>query len=92
MWFVYILRCADNSYYTGITTDVNARIKKHNCGKGAKYTRARTPVKLVYLERKLSKQAAGKRENEIKALSRKDKIILVKRKESECQVYQSKTN
>lgn len=77
MHYTYILKCKDNTYYTGYTTDVEKRIKAHNEGKGAKYTRGRGPVELVYYEEHMEKQAAMRREWEIKQLSRneKEKII-----------------
>jgi putative endonuclease len=77
-WFVYIVRCSDKSLYTGITTDVAARIKIHNFGKGAKYTRSRLPVKLVYKEAMRSESAARKREAEIKKLPRLEKLSLLR--------------
>ncbi len=78
-WFVYIVRCADDSLYTGITKDVDRRIPEHNEGDklAAKYTRARRPVILVYKETCDSRSAATKREIEIKLLSRRDKDILL---------------
>ena len=78
MYFVYLLECGDRSYYCGYTKDLNARIEKHNAGKGAKYTRSRLPVKLVYWERKKSLKSALKREREIKSFSRsrKEKLVL----------------
>lgn len=78
-WFVYILRCADTSLYTGVTTDVERRLKEHN-GKamGAKYTRVRQPVTLVYTEICLSRGEAQKREAEIKKMSRPEKLGLLK--------------
>ena len=81
-WFVYIVRCADDSLYTGITKDVDRRIQEHNEGNklAAKYTRARLPVVLVHQEVCESRSAATKREIEIKLLSRKDKDILLAKK------------
>lgn len=78
-WFVYIVRCADDSLYTGITKDVDRRIQEHNEGDklASKYTRARRPVVLVYQETCGSRSAATKREIEIKLLSRKDKNVLL---------------
>ena len=67
-WTVYILRCADNSLYTGVATDVDARLATHNAGKGAKYTRGRLPVKLVYREVAIGRGAALKREIAIKRM------------------------
>ena len=65
-WYVYILRCRDNSLYTGYTNDLDSRIETHNAGKGAKYTASRRPVTIVYHEPAKSKGAALKRENQIK--------------------------
>ena len=78
-WFVYIVRCADDSLYTGITKDVDRRVQEHNEGGrlAAKYTRARLPVVLVYQETCESRSVATKREIEIKLLSRKDKNTLL---------------
>ena len=78
-WFVYILECADNTLYTGIAMDVEKRLEEHNNDNklGAKYTRARRPVKLVYKESCASRSAATKRELQIKKLSRVDKMKLV---------------
>ncbi len=67
-WHVYILRCADRSLYTGVATDVEARLATHNAGKGAKYTRGRLPVKLVYQEAAAGRGAALKREHAIKRM------------------------
>jgi len=80
LWYVYILRCADNSLYTGITTDVNRRLEEHNSHTlGAKYTRGRRPVELVYREKKQSRSEALKREHAIKKLSKQEKEALVDR-------------
>jgi predicted GIY-YIG superfamily endonuclease len=67
-WTVYMLLCADKSLYTGVATDLQARLSTHNAGKGAKYTRGRLPVKLVYQEAATSRGAALKREHAIKRL------------------------
>ncbi len=75
-WFVYILRCRDNTLYTGITDDVPRRIAAHNSGKGAKYTRGRGPVTLCYQEPQESYSAALKREYAIKQLTRAEKEAL----------------
>lgn len=77
MNYVYILRCADNTLYTGWTTNLDKRLKTHNNGKGAKYTRARLPVEIVYFEEFDNKKDAMKRECEIKKLSRKEKLNLI---------------
>ena len=76
-WFLYILRCKDDTLYTGITTDVEKRLEAHRSGKGAKYTRGRAPLELVYREVCGSHSLALKRESEIKKLSRMEKIALI---------------
>jgi len=83
MNFVYIVKCSDNTLYTGYTTELKRRIKEHNNGQGAKYTRGRTPVELVYFEKKESKSSAMKREYEIKQLNRNEKIELIENKKRE---------
>ena len=78
-WFVYMLRCADYSLYTGITTDLERRLKEHNAVKSVtRYTRARQPVSLVYHEVVSSRTLACKREAQIKKLTRAQKEILIK--------------
>jgi putative endonuclease len=78
MWWVYIVECADGTYYTGITTNVQRRLREHNFSfKSAKYTRSRRPVKLVYSEESLNRSEASKREYRIKKLSRQKKISLI---------------
>ena len=77
MNYVYILRCSDNTLYTGWTNNLDKRLKAHNNGKGAKYTRARLPVEIVYFEEFDNKKDAMKREYEIKKLSRKEKLNLI---------------
>jgi|LSQX01.3.fsa_nt_gb putative endonuclease len=72
--YTYILRCSDNTFYTGYTNDLEGRICAHNAGNGAKYTRGRLPVELVYYEEHESKSEAMRREWEIKRMSRADKI------------------
>jgi putative endonuclease len=79
MWHVYIVRCADRSLYTGVAKDVRARIAAHNAGRGAKYTRPRLPVCLVYREPAPDRAAAQRREREIKALKRGAKLALCQR-------------
>ena len=77
-WFVYILRCSDGSLYTGITTGIKRRIEEHNSSPlGAKYTRGRRPVVLLYEEMLASRSAALKKEHVIKRLSKSQKILLV---------------
>ena len=75
-FFVYLLRCSDGSLYCGWTTNLEKRLAVHNSGQGAKYTRARRPVELVYFEEHSDKQSAMKREYEIKHLTRKEKLLL----------------
>lgn len=78
IYFVYILRCSDNTLYTGYTTDFHRRIREHNRGKGAKYTASRVPCELVYLETCTTKSEALKREYYIKhKMTRKEKLDLV---------------
>ena len=78
IWKLYILRCGDGSLYTGITTDVEKRLEAHRSGKGAKYTRGRAPLELVYQEDCGDHAAALKRELEIKALPREEKLKMIK--------------
>lgn len=73
MHYTYMLKCKDNTYYTGYTTDLEKRLKAHNEGKGAKYTRGRGPVELVYFEEHEEKTSAMRREWEIKQMSRNEK-------------------
>lgn len=82
-FYTYIVRCSDDTLYTGYTTDLGHRIQVHNQKKGAKYTKNRTPVKLVYYETYETKQLAMKREAEIKKLSRQEKLSLIGRKNDE---------
>ena len=81
-WFVYILQCADGTFYTGMTDDVIRREAAHNSGKGAKYTRGRTPVQVVYSEECESYSAALKREYAIKKLRRQEKMELLQKANS----------
>ncbi len=76
-WYLYILRCRDDSLYTGITTDVQVRLEAHRAGKGAKYTRGRAPLELVYSETCGDHSAALKREAQIKSLPRAGKMKLI---------------
>jgi putative endonuclease len=76
-YFCYMLECADGTYYTGWTSDPEKRLRAHNRGKGAKYTRGRGPVRLVYLEEQPDKGTALKRERAIKALTRTQKEKLI---------------
>ena len=76
-WLVYILRCADNSFYTGITNNLARRCKQHNAGTASRYTRSRLPVELVYQEPQANRSLASKRELKIKASSRQKKEMLI---------------
>jgi len=83
-YFVYILECNDGSLYTGIAKDIQKRLEEHNTSdKGAKYTKVRRPVKLVYSESSENRSSASKREYEIKKLTRLKKLQLIKHKKSE---------
>ena len=83
-YFVYIVRCADGTYYTGYTSDLTKRLNQHNSGKqGARYTRMRRPVKLVYVEKFDTQKEAMIREKEIKKLSRVHKIRMVTKYQKE---------
>lgn len=81
MWYLYILRCKDGTLYTGITTDVEKRLEAHRSGKGAKYTRGRAPLELVYSEKCGDHSDALRRELEIKALPREEKLKLIENPE-----------
>jgi putative endonuclease len=76
-FYVYILLCADGSFYTGYTKNVDERMRAHACGKGAKYTRAHRPERVAYVEASPSRAAAMKRERAIKNLSHQQKVELV---------------
>lgn len=78
-WFVYMIRCSDDSLYTGMTKDVERRVTEHNQDDvlGARYTRARRPMELVYQEGLNTRSEAAKRESEIKRLRRKEKEVLI---------------
>ena len=81
-WHVYMVRCADRSLYTGVATDLKARVATHNAGKGAKYTRGRRPVKLVYQEAVAGRSAALRREHAIKRLPVAAKRRLIRQAKS----------
>ena len=76
--YVYVLRCGDGSLYTGWTNDLEQRLAAHQSGKGAKYTRGRLPIEMVYFEEMPDKSAALKRENELKKLKKAEKELLIK--------------
>lgn len=79
MWHIYMLKCNDDTIYTGITTDLSRRVDEHNSSpKGAKYTRIRRPVELIYSESHIDKSSASKREYQIKQLSKIQKLSLIK--------------
>ncbi len=84
IYFFYIVRCIDNSLYSGVTTELERRVEEHNTHvtKGAKYTKSRRPVTLVYFEKYKTKSAAMKREWEVKQLSKEEKEKIVKKLES----------
>lgn len=83
MFFVYILKCSDDTLYTGYTDSLERRLKKHNDGKASKYTRSRLPVRMVYWEDHPDKSSAMKREIWIKSLSRENKIKLIQEASNE---------
>lgn len=78
-WFVYILNCSDGTLYTGITNDLDRRIKAHNAGTASKYTRVRRPVSIVYSEEVETKGDALRRELQIKRLTRSEKMAIIKK-------------
>ena len=80
-YYVYLLRCGDGSLYTGYTDDVERRLRVHQSGKGAKYTRSRLPVELAYSEELPDKSAALRREAAIKKMTRAEKLALIEHKE-----------
>lgn len=82
--FVYILQCGDGTYYTGYTVDMDKRLQMHETGKGAKYTRGRGPLSVVYLEKLTSKSSAMQREHAIKQLTRSQKLALIQEYQDCC--------
>ncbi|MGB8658524.1 MAG: GIY-YIG nuclease family protein [Candidatus Zixiibacteriota bacterium] len=83
-WYFYILRCADSSFYSGITNNLEERLKEHSTGVGAKYTKTRLPVKLIYSEEFPDKSSACKREIEVKGWRKEKKEALVRGFPSPC--------
>ena len=77
IWFCYLLQCSDGSFYAGVAVDPEERVKKHNWGAGARFTVARRPVTLVWMDRQESYRAAREREAELKGWSRKKKLELI---------------
>ena len=82
MWFVYIIKCKDGSFYTGSTNDLEKRFEAHKSGKGGRYTRSHVPEKIVFFEKYDNKIVALKREREIKSWPRVDKIKLIQKSTS----------
>jgi len=78
-YYVYLLKCRDNTLYCGYTTDLERRVKTHNSGDGAKYTKSRLPVELVYFEEYDTKSEALKRECAVKTLTREQKLALIQK-------------
>lgn len=78
-WYVYMILCSDDSLYTGITTDIERRFQQHAEGRGAKYFRGRHPLQVVYREEGHSRSSASRRELQIKALNRAEKVLLTVR-------------
>tara|TARA_B110000444_G_scaffold44942_1_gene40846 strand:- start:8690 stop:8992 length:303 start_codon:yes stop_codon:yes gene_type:complete len=76
-WFVYILLCSDNTLYTGITNNIDKRLEDHQRGVGAKYTKGRSPISLLFKEKHPNRSSASKRESEIKSLTKKQKLTLL---------------
>lgn len=76
-WSVYVIECSDGSLYTGITTDVERRFQQHLSGRGAKYFRAKRPIKIVYTEPAIDRITASRRESEIKRMARVDKLSML---------------
>jgi predicted GIY-YIG superfamily endonuclease len=85
-WFVYMMRCADGSLYTGITKDVIRRCQQHNAGTASRYTRSRRPVRLVYHEAHPSQNSALKRESAIKAMTRRGKLTMIRQRKKVAKV------
>jgi putative endonuclease len=81
-FYCYILECSDGTYYAGWTTELERRLRQHNAGRGARYTRSRLPVRMVYVEECPDRRTAMKRERAIQALSRSEKEDLVARAEA----------
>ena len=86
MYYVYLLRCADGTLYTGFTNDLARRLAAHNAGRGAKYTRGRRPVELVYWESFSNKSSALRREYAIKQLPRRQKLALIQSDALPCEI------
>lgn len=89
-WYVYIIKATDDTLYTGITTDVLRRWKEHSLNKGAKYFRGRKPEELLYVESSFSRSKASQREYQIKKLTKKNKLLLMKNERNKAELYASK--
>ena len=89
-WFLYVLKCGDGTLYTGITNDMQRRLRQHNDGSASRYTRSRLPVKLVYQESCRGRSQALKKEFAVKALSRKEKQAYIRMQNAECKVQKLK--
>ena len=76
-WIVYILKCSDESFYTGITNNLKKRLEMHISGTGSKYLRGRLPIKLIYKESLANRSQASKREIEIKKLNKREKLLII---------------
>jgi putative endonuclease len=94
MWYVYVVKCKDSTYYTGITTNIERRVRQHNglLAGGARYTSARRPVELAYLEQAQDRSVASKREYQVRKLTRQQKQQLVQRYLTEAGNGQTKTS
>ncbi|MEE1086706.1 MAG: GIY-YIG nuclease family protein [Schaedlerella sp.] len=92
MNYTYILKCKDDTLYTGWTNNLQKRVEDHNAGKGAKYTKFRRPVEIIYYEAYKTKQEAMKREYAIKQLSRREKLLLIEKIENREKEYIGKIN
>ena len=77
-WNIYIIQCNDGKFYTGITTDIDRRLREHNSGNGGRFTKYRKPVELVYKEHDVDRAGALKREAEIKKMNRREKLDLIR--------------
>jgi putative endonuclease len=77
-WTVYVIRCADDSLYTGVATDLAARLRRHACGKGSRYVRSKRPFRLVYREAHADRSSALRREAEIKSWPRRKKLEAIR--------------
>lgn len=81
-WFVYIVKCSDDTLYTGITNNIDKRMAKHNAGQASKYTRSRLPVVPVYVEDAIDRSTATKRELSLKKLTRRQKLSLISKQDT----------